>query len=76
MLESEKFRRYAKDCIRIAATMNGKDRQTLLAIAEAWEARARRPTADSTRRTAEPVRRALNCQYDFVHRKTTDVVPR
>ena len=40
MLESEKFRRYAKDCIRIAATMNGKDRQTLLAIAEAWEARA------------------------------------
>ena len=40
MLESEKFRRYAKDCIRIAATMNGNDRQTLLAIAEAWEARA------------------------------------
>lgn len=40
MLELEKFRRYAKDCIRIAATMNGKDRQTLLAIAEAWEARA------------------------------------
>ena len=40
MLESEKFRRYAKDCIRIAATMNGKDRETLLAIAEAWEARA------------------------------------
>ena len=35
-----------------------------------------RPTADSTRRTAEPVRRALNCHYDFVHRKTTDVVPR
>jgi hypothetical protein len=40
MLESEKFRRYAKDCIRIASTMNGQDRQTLLAIAEAWEARA------------------------------------
>jgi hypothetical protein len=40
MLEPEKFRRYAEDCTRIAATMNGNDRQTLLAIAEAWEARA------------------------------------
>jgi hypothetical protein len=40
MLDSERFRQYAKDCIRIAASMNGKDRQTLLTIAEAWAARA------------------------------------
>jgi hypothetical protein len=40
MLDSERFGQYAKDCIRIAASMSGKDRQTLLNIAEAWEARA------------------------------------
>ena len=40
MLKSKKYRQYAKDCIRIAASMNGKDRQTLLTIAEAWKARA------------------------------------
>ena len=28
------------NCIRIAESMNGKDRQTLLTIAEAWEMRA------------------------------------
>ena len=30
MLEAEKYRQYAKDCERIAASMSGKDRQTLL----------------------------------------------
>jgi hypothetical protein len=40
MLESEKYRHYADDCIRIAASMSGQDRETLLAIAKAWEARA------------------------------------
>jgi len=40
MLESQKFRQYAQDCIRIADGMNAKDRQTLLDIADAWEARA------------------------------------
>lgn len=40
MLESEKFRGYARDCVRIAENMNANDRQTLLKIAEAWEARA------------------------------------
>src|SRR6185312_7003873 len=40
MLESEKFKGYARDCVRIAEKMNAKDRQTLLKIAEAWEARA------------------------------------
>ncbi len=38
--ESEKFRKYAADCIRIASQMSGKDRQALLEIADAWEMRA------------------------------------
>lgn len=41
MLESEKFRKYAADCLRIAQQMSGKDRQALVEIAEAWESRAR-----------------------------------
>jgi hypothetical protein len=40
LLESEKFRSYAQDCVRIAEKMNANDKQTLLKIAEAWEARA------------------------------------
>ena len=40
MLESQKFRQYAKDCIRLADGMSPKDRQILLDIADAWEARA------------------------------------
>ena len=40
ILEEKKYRQYAKDCVRIAASMSGKDRQTLLDIADAWEARA------------------------------------
>jgi hypothetical protein len=40
MLEAKKYRQYAKDCVRIAACMSSKDRQTLLDIADAWEARA------------------------------------
>jgi hypothetical protein len=38
--ESEKFRKYAAECIRIASQMSGKDRQALLEIAGAWETRA------------------------------------
>ena len=38
--ESEKFRKYAADCTRIASQMSGKDRQALLEIADAWETRA------------------------------------
>jgi hypothetical protein len=41
VLESERFRKYAADCMRIARQMNGQDRRALLEIAEAWEARAR-----------------------------------
>ena len=40
MLESQRFRQYAKDCIRIAEGMSGRDRQALLDIADAWEVRA------------------------------------
>jgi hypothetical protein len=40
MSDSENFRQYASDCIDLAASMNGKDRQTMLAIAEAWKERA------------------------------------
>ena len=40
MSEAAKYRQYARDCIRIAAGMTGNDRQILLTIAEAWEARA------------------------------------
>lgn len=39
--EVERYRQYAKDCVRIASTMSGADRRTLLKIAEAWEGRAR-----------------------------------
>jgi len=39
--EADKYRQYAKDCVRLASTMSGADRQTLLKIAEAWEGRAR-----------------------------------
>ena len=39
-MESEKYRRYAADCVRLAQTMPVKDKQTLLEIAAAWERRA------------------------------------
>jgi hypothetical protein len=40
MLESEKYREYARDCTRLAEQMSSADKQTLLKIAEAWEMRA------------------------------------
>jgi hypothetical protein len=40
-VDSEKFRKYAADCIRIARQMSGKERLALLEIADAWEMRAR-----------------------------------
>ena len=39
--DSEKFRQYARDCIRMAENMEAKDREMLLQIAEAWQMRAR-----------------------------------
>ena len=48
MSDAEKFRAYARDCVRIAESMKGKDKQTLLKIAEAWEERARHTQAKKT----------------------------
>ena len=53
MLESEKYRQYAKDCVRIAAGMSGKDRQILLDIAAAWEARATEADTKATKKRRE-----------------------
>ena len=59
MLKSEKYRQYAQDCVRIAASMSGTDRQTLLEIAAAWEARAseaesKSPKSDGGRTPSPP----------------------
>jgi hypothetical protein len=40
VLDAKTCREFARDCIRIAEKMNAKDRETLLRIAQAWEARA------------------------------------
>jgi hypothetical protein len=39
-LDAKTCREFARDCVRIAEKMNAKDRETLLRIAQAWEARA------------------------------------
>jgi hypothetical protein len=36
MRETETYKRYATECERIARTMSGEQRSSLLAIAEAW----------------------------------------
>jgi hypothetical protein len=41
MKDVKTYREYAADCIRIAQTMDAKDRETLLRMANAWEDRAR-----------------------------------
>jgi len=41
MTDAKTYREYAADCIRIAQSMDAKDRETLLKMAEAWEDRAR-----------------------------------
>jgi hypothetical protein len=41
MQDAQTYREYAKDCIRIAQSMNSKDKAILLKMAEAWEDRAR-----------------------------------
>ena len=59
MLEPEKYRKYARDCERIAASLSGRNRQVLLEIAAAWEARAveaesRQPKCDGVRDPNSP----------------------
>jgi hypothetical protein len=41
MKDAKTYREYAADCIRIAQSMNAKDRETLLKMTKAWEDRAR-----------------------------------
>jgi len=40
LLESNKYRQFVADCLRLAQTMAATDKQTLLDIAAAWEKRA------------------------------------
>ena len=40
MSESEKYKQFAADCIRIAEKLGGEDRERLLKIADAWKVRA------------------------------------
>jgi hypothetical protein len=40
VLESQKYRQYAADCIRLSQTMSAADKLRLLEIAAAWEKRA------------------------------------
>jgi hypothetical protein len=39
MSESEKYKQFAADCIRIAEKLGGEDRERLLKIADAWTVR-------------------------------------
>jgi hypothetical protein len=40
MKDAKTYREYAADCIRMAKLMSGKDKDTLLKMAEAWDERA------------------------------------
>ena len=40
MQSAQTYRRYAADCRRLSQTMSAKDKQVLLEMAEAWDARA------------------------------------
>lgn len=51
MQEVEKYRQYAKECMRLAATASPKDRPVLLKIAEAWEQQAKFAEAVNTQKT-------------------------
>jgi hypothetical protein len=41
MKDAKTYREYAADCIRMAKSMDPKDKDALLKMAEAWEERAR-----------------------------------
>ena len=48
MQDAEKYRQFAKDCIRLAAKAASKDKAVLLKIAEAWEQQAKLAEARTT----------------------------
>lgn len=41
MQEVEKYRQFARECIRLAATAKPADKKVLVKIAEAWEDQAK-----------------------------------
>jgi len=41
MNDLKMYREFAADCIRMAQSMNAEDRETLLKMAQAWEALVR-----------------------------------
>ena len=51
-MEPEKYKRFAVDCIRIAETLSGEDRQRLLKIADAWTELALEPETTEPSRTS------------------------
>ena len=54
MVETEKYKRFAADCIRIAETLSGEDQQRLLKIADVWTERALAPeTTEPSRASGE-----------------------
>jgi hypothetical protein len=57
VLDAKTCREFARDCVRIAEKMNAKDRETLLRIAQAWEARALEAEAEKVARGRERPRR-------------------
>src|SRR5262249_13689045 len=50
LLESQKNRQYAADCIRLPQTITAADKQTLLGIASAWENRAQQAERQEKRK--------------------------
>lgn len=51
MLEVEKYRQFARECVCLAAKAAPKERSVLLKIAEAWEEQANIAEAAKTKRT-------------------------
>ena len=41
MQEVEKYRQFARECMRLAASAKAEDKEVLLDIAEAWEHQAK-----------------------------------
>ena len=51
MQEAEKYRKFAMECHRLAASATEKDKAVLLKIAEAWEAQAKLAEAKSSEKS-------------------------
>ena len=49
MTDVKMNREYAADCVRIAQSMDAKDRETLLRMAKAWEDRALKAERNETK---------------------------